>query len=110
MYGQGLTVRLTLPEGYFVGASSNLDYWSIAKIAISFVFVIIAFALWIRNRKDDKVIDTLEFYPPEDFNSADIGFLYKDSSFIPSISKIPLLLSMTTTPPLKSWRFWPIPP
>ena len=80
LYGQGLTVRLTLPEGYFVGASSNLDYWSIAKIAISFVFVIIAFALWLRNGKDDKVIDTLEFYPPEDFNSADIGFLYKGYS------------------------------
>ena len=79
-YGQGLTVRLTLPEGYFVGASNNLDYWAIAKIIVSFIFVIIAFALWQRNGKDDKVIDTLEFYPPEGFNSADIGFLYKGYS------------------------------
>lgn len=79
-YGQGLTVRLTLPEGYFVGASNNLDYWAITKIIISFAFVITACALWQRNGKDDRVIDTLEFYPPEGFNSADIGFLYRGYS------------------------------
>ena len=78
--GKALTVRLILPEGYFVGASNNLNYWSIIKIFISIGFVMIAFVLWQRNGKDDNVIETLEFYPPDNLNSADVGFLYKGYS------------------------------
>ena len=44
-YGQALTVRLTLPEGYFVGASSNFDFLMLLEIGVSIIFVIIAFGL-----------------------------------------------------------------
>ena len=74
--GQALTVRLTLPEGYFVGASSNIDLFSIFVIALCAVFVLIADRLWTKYGKDDAVIETVEFYPPEGYNSAEVGFLY----------------------------------
>lgn len=78
--GQALTVRLTLPEGYFVGASSNVDMFSIFVIILCAVFVLIADRLWAKFGKDDDVIETVEFYPPEGYNSAEVGFLYNGSA------------------------------
>jgi uncharacterized membrane protein len=78
--GQALTVRLTLPEGYFVGASSNIDFYPILVIVLCAVFVVIADILWAKYGKDDEVIETVEFYPPEGYNSAEVGFLYKGVS------------------------------
>ncbi len=77
--GQALTVRLTLPEGYFVGASSNIDMFSIFVIILCAIFVLIADRLWAKYGKDDKLIETVEFYPPEGYNSAEIEFLYRGS-------------------------------
>lgn len=75
--GQGLTVRLTLPEGYFVGASSNFNYTMLLKIAISIICVIIAYSIWNRHGRDEMVVDTVEFHLPDDLNSADVAFIYK---------------------------------
>lgn len=75
--GQALTVRLTLPDGYFVGARSNFDYIILIKIAISILFVVIAFFIWRKYGKDEVVVDAVEFYPPEGLNSAEVGFLYR---------------------------------
>ena len=78
--GQALTVRLTLPEGYFVGASSNIDIYSVAVIIICVICVLIADRLWAKYGKDDEVIETVEFYPPEGYNSAEVGFLYEGTA------------------------------
>lgn len=78
--GQALTVRLTLPEGYFVGASSNFDYTTLLQIALSIIFVIITYKMWRKYGKKEKVIKTVEFYPPNDLNSADVAFIYKGYS------------------------------
>lgn len=79
-YGQALTVRLTLPEGYFVGASINFDFLMLLEIGISIIFVIIAFGIWNKYGKDDVAIETVEFSPPGGLNSADLGFIYKGYS------------------------------
>lgn len=79
-YGQALTIRLTLPEGYFVGASSNFDFIMLLEIGISVIFVIVAFGLWNKYGKDDMAFETVEFYPPNGLNSADLGFIYKGHS------------------------------
>lgn len=78
--GQALTVRLTLPEGYFVGASSNFNIYAVVVMGICLLCVLIAYILWAKYGKDDKVVETVEFYPPEGYNSAEIGFLYEGSS------------------------------
>ena len=78
--GQALTVRLTLPEGYFVGASSNIDIFSIFVIILCAIFVLIADRLWAKYGKDEQVVETVEFYPPEGYNSAEVGFLYNGSA------------------------------
>lgn len=75
--GEALTVRLELPEGYFVGASLNIDLTSIISIVLPLLFVFITYLLWNKFGKDKQVIETIEFYPPQGFNSAEVGFLYK---------------------------------
>lgn len=75
--GEALTVRLELPEGYFVGASFNIDLLSILAIVLPLLFVFITYLLWNKFGKDEQVVETVEFYPPQGFNSAEVGFLYK---------------------------------
>lgn len=75
---QALTVRLTLPEGYFVRGNSKTELLYFAAVIIfCLICVLIADRLWSKYGKDDQVIETVEFYPPEGYNSAEIAFLYK---------------------------------
>lgn len=75
--GEALTVRLDLPDGYFVGASLNISLTSILSIVLPLLFVLITYLLWNKFGKGKRVIETVEFYPPQGFNSAEVGFLYK---------------------------------
>lgn len=73
--GNGLTIRLTLPDNYFVGTrNNNTSYYILIGICILIVFV--AFILWLLFGRDKPVIETVEFYPPEGYNSAELAFLY----------------------------------
>jgi len=74
---QSLTVRLELPEGYFIVPSSGLDVWVILSIILPILFVLITVIMWFKFGKDNMVVETVEFYPPEGCNSAEVGFLYK---------------------------------
>ena len=74
---EALTIRLELPEGYFVNTSLNIDLKEILAFVIPILFTLITFGLWLKFGKDDQVIETVEFYPPEGFNSAEVAFLYK---------------------------------
>lgn len=76
-YSEALTVRLTLPEGYFVGARSNLDFFSIFRMLLSILLVVVAYIIWRKHGKDESPVETVEFYPPEGLNSAEVGYLYK---------------------------------
>ena len=66
-----------MPEGYFVGASLNISLTSILSIVLPLLFVLITYLLWNKFGKGKQVIETVEFYPPQGFNSAEVGFLYK---------------------------------
>lgn len=81
--GEGLTVRLTLEEGYF---EYSIDKSFILMIAIPLSLLIISWILWYFFGKDKHMVETVEFYPPDDLNSLDISFLYnghaKDSDVV----------------------------
>ena len=74
--GEALTVRLTLPDKYFVGASSNIDYYYVLVILFSVISVFISYKMWYKYGKDDKAIETVEFYPPKGYNSAEVSYMY----------------------------------
>lgn len=74
---EALTVRCELPDGYFSKAKDIIDPIIYIEFIIPLLFLLISFYLWCKFGKDDKVIETVEFYPPDGFNSLEIGFLYK---------------------------------
>ena len=75
--GEALTVRLELPEGYFANAGINMPITYYLMFIIPAIGLLISFILWKKHGKDEPVIETVEFYPPEGFNSLEVGFLYK---------------------------------
>ena len=75
--GEALTVRLELPDGYFVGAGLDINVMDYIALLIPVIFLAISILLWYKFGRDDQVIETVEFYPPQGFNSLEVGFLYK---------------------------------
>lgn len=75
--GEALTVRCELPEGYFVGAGLNINIMDYIIYLIPVIFLAISIFLWYKFGRDDQVVETVEFYPPQGFNSLEVGFLYK---------------------------------
>lgn len=76
--GQGVTIRVELPEGWYVGAREPWDLTrSISGVAVylCIVLLIIAYILWALYGKDKKPIITAQFNPPEDFSPMVVGFL-----------------------------------
>jgi uncharacterized membrane protein YgcG len=74
--GESVTMRLELPDGYFVNTGNDLDLLMILSFVIPILFLLITVFMWVRYGKDGPVTETVEFYPPEGFNSAETGFLY----------------------------------
>lgn len=98
--GEALTVRLTLPEGYFTAPRGPLivdetaiRIYSILIIGISLIFVLISDRLWAKYGKDNQVVETVEFYPPEGYNSAEIGVMYNGTADTPSVISLLIYLA-----------------
>ena len=74
---KAITVRCELPEGYFVGTGLAFNLMNYIFYLIPILFLVISILLWYKYGRDDQVVDTVEFYPPQGFNSLEVGFLYK---------------------------------
>lgn len=75
--GEALTIRLELPEGYFVVPETTMNFIDYIMLAIPILFLLISIFLWYKFGRDEQIVETVEFYPPEGFNSLEIGYLYK---------------------------------
>ncbi len=72
--GEGVTLNVILPEGYFVGERTTAWMrWLMMLIIIA--APLLSIVLWFLFGKDPKVIRTVEFYPPEDVNPAELGYI-----------------------------------
>lgn len=72
-----LTIRCILPEGYFVNANIKTNIIYSIMYVIPLLFLIISIFLWFKFGRDEKIEETSTYYPPEGFNSLEIGYLYK---------------------------------
>ncbi len=75
--GEGITVRCELPEGYFKYNMFEMDFIDYIIIIAPFLCLAYAVKRWRKYGKDEKAIDTVEFYPPKGFNSLEVAYLYK---------------------------------
>ena len=78
--GEGITVRLELPEGYFIGAGIEINPIYNIFYILPFIGAIIAAYMWNKYGKDKKTFIKPEYFPPKDTNSLEVGFFYKGSA------------------------------
>ena len=71
---EGLTIRLELPEGYF---AKSIDFKAMFVLLLPIIFLVVTIYLWLRYCKSERIVETVEFYPPLEYNSAQIGTFYK---------------------------------
>lgn len=76
---EALTVRCELKEGYFVNAGIKLPLLFPLMFIIPSICALLAYLLWSKYGRDDVVVETVEFYPPNNCNSAEVAFFYKTS-------------------------------
>lgn len=74
---EALTLRLELPEGYFEFNALAYYFKHALMIFIPLVAFICVLILWSKYGKDKKIVDVVEFYPPEGLSSAEMAFWYK---------------------------------
>ena len=81
LLSESITVKMLLPNGYFVGGTYNYGIICLIICVSLIIISIISFILWTKHGKDyDKRCRTVEFYPPEDLDSAQIGYIYGGKS------------------------------
>lgn len=74
---KALTIDIELPEGYFAGGSWNYGWWSFILSLIIFFLTTWTIFKWYKYGKNFiKRAQTVEFYPPENLSSAEIGYIY----------------------------------
>lgn len=89
---QALTVRLELEEGYFY-FNQVLHMLKLSTMAlIPLACLIFVFIIWLKYGREKKVIETVEFYPPEGMNSADVAYWYKGK--LPKKDIVALLIEL----------------
>ena len=78
---ESVTIRMDLPNGYFVGETYNYGYICMMVCFSIIIISIISIIVWKKYGKNyEKKFKTVEFYPPEDFDAAQIGYIYGETS------------------------------
>ncbi|MCD7723582.1 MAG: DUF2207 domain-containing protein [Clostridiales bacterium] len=90
--GEGFTVRLQLPDGYFYFNLAQYYAALAAMVAIPAVVLIAVIIMWLRHGKDKKVLDIVEFYPPAGMSSTDVAYWYK--GYVENTDVVPLLIEL----------------
>ena len=90
---EALTVRCELEEGYFVGAKSNTNYLIYLIYIIPVLFLLISLYFWYKYGRDNNIVETVEFYPPEGLNSLEVGFLYKGKADTVDVASLLIYLA-----------------
>lgn len=89
---EAFTVRLELPDGYFVIPESTY-YYKLGIIVIFVIIIAVSFVMWFKFGRDKKVVETVEFYPPENLNSLETAFAYKASASSEDITSLLIYLA-----------------
>ncbi len=72
---EGITVRIKLPEGYWIDVKDNLWQWRLAEGIIAALALFVA-GLFLLKGRDPKPTRVVEFYPPLGLSPAEVGYIY----------------------------------
>lgn len=86
---QAITVRMTLPEGYFVGAKSHSPWLTYTLYALTIFLGLYLLSVLVKVRIK-RPVPSVEFYPPDGINSAEVGTIIDNSADVSDlVSLIP---------------------
>lgn len=71
---QGVTLKINLPQGYFIGAFTGNEFDPLMYIIFALALIGAA-VIWFFTGRDKKPVETIEFYPPQNFTPSQIGFV-----------------------------------
>lgn len=86
-----VTVRLELPEGYFVKTDMT-PWFAYIAIVLGILSIIAAFLMWWFIGRDDPVVETVEYHAPDGMNCLELAFAYKGHATNQDV--IPLLIEL----------------
>lgn len=72
-YGKGITIKVDLPENYFIFPTVDKHVLPLAIFAGIILAVVLL--LYLKYGKDDKVVKTVEFTAPKGLSSAGVGYV-----------------------------------
>lgn len=76
---KSLIVSIVLPDNYFKNASNNYGYLSLSLLIIILIIMVSIIIMWKKYGKDlPDEIESVEFYPPKDFDAAMTGYTYNN--------------------------------
>ncbi len=76
-----LTVDIELPNHYFKGGSYTYGFGSLIFLGAVFALTFYTYLKWKKYGKDyPKQPETVEIYPPDNLNAAQIGYVYGTSN------------------------------
>jgi uncharacterized membrane protein YgcG len=72
--GEGVTLNVILPEGYFIGEKTT-TWMKWLMMLLIIVAPLLSILLWFLFGRDPRMVRTVEFYPPEGVNPAELGYI-----------------------------------
>jgi len=85
---EGVTLRVELPEGYFVGAREIKDTFYGKMYLLLIASLLLSCFLWYRYGRDSLVVVPVEFNAPEGMTPAETGYIvdgYTDTKDVTSL-------------------------
>ncbi len=70
--GQGFTIQMDLPEGYF---EIPVNQWQTIFIAAALAILLLSLILFLLFGRDPIMVKTVEFYPPDGITPAEAGYI-----------------------------------
>ncbi len=79
--GEALTGWVRLPEGFFSEVRKKSKFMMYLSLLLSIaVFAFTVYRMNKINTERGKIVPTVEFHPPEDFNSAEVGYVIDEKA------------------------------
>ena len=73
--GEALTIRVVLPEGYYVGAHKESYPFAMLAVAIGAIAAVVSYILFLIFGRDSKIISQVSYDPPKNINPLEFGLL-----------------------------------
>lgn len=85
----GITVRIEVPQGYFLQTQNPYETWVLLGILIT---GLLSFSIWFLYGRDPHIVPVVTFYPPKDIYAHEAEQIYKEK--ITRKSLIAILVSL----------------